>query len=43
MDSLLAYSAVCAGGLDTIPLPGDISEERLEYSRPQVFVTSAGT
>jgi uncharacterized protein (UPF0210 family) len=29
MDSLLAYSAVCAGGLDTIPLPGDISEERL--------------
>ena len=29
MDSLLAYSAVCAGGLDTIPLPGDISEARL--------------
>ena len=29
LDSLLAYSAVCAGGLDTIPLPGDISEERL--------------
>ena len=29
MDSLLAYSAVCAGGLDTVPLPGDISEERL--------------
>jgi uncharacterized protein (UPF0210 family) len=29
MDSLLAYSAVCAGGLDTIPLPGDITEERL--------------
>jgi len=28
-DSLLAYSAVCAGGLDTIPLPGDISEERI--------------
>ncbi len=26
-DSLLAYSAVCAGGLDTVPLPGDISEE----------------
>ena len=22
-------SAVCAGGLDTIPLPGDISEARL--------------
>jgi uncharacterized protein (UPF0210 family) len=29
MDSLLAYSSVCAGGLDTVPLPGDISEERL--------------
>lgn len=29
MDSLLAYSAVCAGGLDTIPLRGDISEEGL--------------
>jgi uncharacterized protein (UPF0210 family) len=29
IDSLLAYSAVCAGGLDTVPLPGDISEEQL--------------
>src|SRR5439155_17253218 len=29
IDSLLAYSAVCAGGLDTIPLPGDITEEQL--------------
>jgi uncharacterized protein len=29
LDSLLAYSAVCAGGLDTVPLPGDISEERV--------------
>ena len=29
LDSLLAYSAVCAAGLDTIPLPGDIGEERL--------------
>ncbi len=29
MDSLLAYSAVCAGGLDTIPLPGDITEAKL--------------
>lgn len=29
LDSLLAYSAVCAGGLDTVPLPGDIGEERL--------------
>lgn len=30
VDSLLAYSAVCGTGLDTIPLPGDISVEQLE-------------
>jgi len=29
LDSMLAYSAVCAGGLDTVPLPGDVSEEQL--------------
>lgn len=29
LDSLLAYSAVCAGGLDTVPLPGAVSEEYL--------------
>ena len=29
LDSLLSYSAVCATGLDTIPLPGDISVEEL--------------
>jgi uncharacterized protein (UPF0210 family) len=29
MDALLAYSAVCAGGLDTIPLAGDTGEARL--------------
>jgi hypothetical protein len=29
IDSLLAYSAVCGTGLDTIPLPGDVSEEQL--------------
>ena len=29
VDSLLAYSAVCAGGLDTVPLPGDTGEDRL--------------
>jgi uncharacterized protein (UPF0210 family) len=29
IDSLLAYSAVCGTGLDTVPLPGDVSEERL--------------
>ena len=30
MDSVLAYSAVCGTGLDTIPLPGDITQEQLE-------------
>ena len=30
VDSLLAYSAVCATGLDTVPLPGDISVEQIE-------------
>ena len=30
IDSLLAYSAVCGTGLDTIPLPGDVSREQLE-------------
>ena len=29
IDSLLAYSSVCATGLDTVPLPGDVSEEQL--------------
>lgn len=29
VDALLSYSAVCATGLDTIPLPGDISVETL--------------
>jgi uncharacterized protein (UPF0210 family) len=29
IDDVLAYSAVCGTGLDTIPLPGDISEEQL--------------
>jgi len=33
IDSLLAYSAVCATGLDTVPLPGNISVEQIE----QVF------
>jgi uncharacterized protein (UPF0210 family) len=31
MDALLAYSAVCAGGLDTIPLAGDTGAERLAH------------
>ena len=30
LDALLSYSAVCGTGLDTIPLPGDITEERLD-------------
>jgi len=30
VDSLLAYSAVCGTGLDTIPLPGEISAEQIE-------------
>jgi uncharacterized protein len=30
IDSLLSYSAVCGTGLDTIPLPGDVTEERLD-------------
>jgi len=30
IDSLLAYSAVCGTGLDTVPLPGDISIEQME-------------
>lgn len=30
VDSLLAYSAVCGTGLDTVPLPGDISVEQIE-------------
>jgi uncharacterized protein len=30
IDSLLAYSAVCGTGLDTIPLPGDIRLDQME-------------
>jgi uncharacterized protein len=29
IDSLLSYSSVCGTGLDTIPLPGDITQEQL--------------
>jgi uncharacterized protein len=29
LDSILAYSAVCAGGVDTVPLPGDVTEEQI--------------
>jgi len=30
LDSLLAYSAVCGTGLDAVPLPGEVSQQRLE-------------
>ncbi len=30
IDSLLAYSAVCGTGLDTVPLPGDITLEQMQ-------------
>lgn len=30
LDALLGYSAVCATGLDTIPLPGDVTRGQLE-------------
>ncbi len=30
LDTLLAYSAVCGTGLDVVPLPGDVSTQRLE-------------
>jgi uncharacterized protein len=29
IDSLLAYSSVCGTGLDTIPLPGDVSADQM--------------
>jgi uncharacterized protein (UPF0210 family) len=29
IDSLLAYSSVCGTGLDTIPLPGDVSSDQM--------------
>lgn len=30
IDSLLAYSAVCGTGLDTVPLPGDVTLEQMD-------------
>jgi uncharacterized protein (UPF0210 family) len=29
LDSIMAYSAVCAAGVDTVPLPGDVSEDQI--------------
>lgn len=41
MDQLLAYSAVCGTGLDTIPLPGDITTDQLERIIGDVATLSA--
>jgi len=30
LEGLLSYSAVCGTGLDTVPLPGDVSVEQLD-------------
>jgi len=30
LDSLLAYSSVCGTGLDTVPLPGDVTTQQIE-------------
>src|SRR5258706_13678844 len=40
-DPLLAYSAVCGTGLDTIPLPGDIATEQLARIIRDVATLSA--
>jgi uncharacterized protein (UPF0210 family) len=29
LDAILEYSAVCAGGADTVPLPGDVTEQQI--------------
>jgi uncharacterized protein (UPF0210 family) len=41
MDQLLAYSAVCGTGLDTVPLPGDITAEQLARIIGDVATLSA--
>lgn len=41
MDQLLAYSSVCGTGLDTIPLPGDVTVQRLERIVGDVATLSA--
>jgi uncharacterized protein (UPF0210 family) len=41
MDQLLAYSAVCGTGLDTIPLPGDVTPQQLERIIGDVATLSA--
>jgi uncharacterized protein (UPF0210 family) len=41
MDQLLAYSAVCGTGLDTIPLPGDVTADQLARIIGDVAALSA--
>jgi len=41
MDQILAYSAVCGTGLDTIPLPGDVTAQQLERIIGDVATLSA--
>ena len=41
MDQLLAYSAVCGTGLDTVPLPGDVSLQQVERIIGDVATLSA--
>ena len=41
MDQILAYSAVCGTGLDTIPLPGDVTVQQLERIIGDVATLSA--
>jgi uncharacterized protein (UPF0210 family) len=41
MDQLLAYSAVCGTGLDTIPLPGNVTTQQLERILGDVATLSA--
>ena len=41
MDQLLAYSAVCGTGLDTVPLPGDVTLQQVERIIGDVATLSA--
>jgi uncharacterized protein len=41
MDQLLGYSAVCGTGLDTIPLPGNVTAQQLERIVGDVATLSA--
>ena len=41
MDQLLAYSSVCGTGLDTIPLPGDVTSDQLARIIGDVATLSA--